>query len=198
MLEEAIEVIRLLWEGGVKSHRGRYYTVEDARLYSLPKVPPAIMVAANRPAAIDLAGRVGDALVTTDAKADVVEQFHAAGGKGKPCFTELSVCWAKSERKAIETAHEVWSLAALEGPLFTELALPAHFEAAFKMIGPEDVAEAVVCGPDPKRHVEALEKAMRAGFTDVLHSPDRRRAGFVHRVLPARGSARPRPEPRRA
>ena len=37
MLEEAIEVIRLLWRGGLQNHRGRYYTVEDARIYTLPK-----------------------------------------------------------------------------------------------------------------------------------------------------------------
>ena len=46
MLEEAIEVIRLLWEGGDQSHHGRYYTVENARLYTLPDEPPPIMVAA--------------------------------------------------------------------------------------------------------------------------------------------------------
>src|SRR5690606_24219386 len=29
-LEEAIEVIRLLWQGGLKSHRGEHYTVHNA------------------------------------------------------------------------------------------------------------------------------------------------------------------------
>jgi coenzyme F420-dependent glucose-6-phosphate dehydrogenase len=32
MLEEAIGVIRLLWEGGEQTHRGRHYTVDHARL----------------------------------------------------------------------------------------------------------------------------------------------------------------------
>jgi G6PDH family F420-dependent oxidoreductase len=40
MLEEAIEVIRLLWEGGVKDHDGRHYTIENARIYTLPDEPP--------------------------------------------------------------------------------------------------------------------------------------------------------------
>src|ERR671915_534940 len=56
MLEEAIDVIRLLWQGGYQSHRGRYYTVEDARLYTLPEAPPPIMVAASKPGAAELAG----------------------------------------------------------------------------------------------------------------------------------------------
>jgi len=51
MLAEAIEVIRLLWQGGYQSHHGRYYTVEEARLYTLPNEPPDIMVAAGKPGA---------------------------------------------------------------------------------------------------------------------------------------------------
>src|SRR5215212_938565 len=46
MLEEAIEVMRLLWQGGEQTHRGVYYTVENARIYTLPDEPPPIMVAA--------------------------------------------------------------------------------------------------------------------------------------------------------
>src|ERR1041384_547877 len=36
MLEEAVQVIRQLWQGEVVSHFGDYYTVENARLYTLP------------------------------------------------------------------------------------------------------------------------------------------------------------------
>src|SRR3954465_13378228 len=35
MLEEAVEVIRLLWQGGEQTHRGRHYTVDHARVYTL-------------------------------------------------------------------------------------------------------------------------------------------------------------------
>ena len=45
MLDEAIDVIRLLWAGEEASHHGRYYTVENARLYTLPDTLPPIYVA---------------------------------------------------------------------------------------------------------------------------------------------------------
>ena len=32
MMEEAVQVIRLLWEGTNKRHYGKHYTVENARL----------------------------------------------------------------------------------------------------------------------------------------------------------------------
>ena len=35
MLEEAVDVIRALWTGESVTHRGRYYTVEDARIFDL-------------------------------------------------------------------------------------------------------------------------------------------------------------------
>src|SRR5689334_24680227 len=34
MLEEAIQVIRLLWQGGEQNWDGKYYTVDHARLYT--------------------------------------------------------------------------------------------------------------------------------------------------------------------
>ena len=57
VLDEAIEVMRLLWQGGMQSWRGRHYTVEQARIYSLPDEPPDVFVAASGPKSIELAGR---------------------------------------------------------------------------------------------------------------------------------------------
>ena len=165
MLEEALEVIRLLWQGGVQNHRGSYYTVENAQLFSLPERLPEVMLAASKPGAAALAGRSADAIINTQVNAKLVQQFAAAGGEGKPAFVELSVCWADDEKQARRTAHEVWALAALGDPLFTELAQPSHFEAAFKPIGEELVADSVVCGPDPEAHVAKIRAAERAGYT---------------------------------
>ena len=65
MLEEAVEVMRLLWQGGNRSHRGRHYTVENARLYTLPDEPPPVLVSGFGPKSIDLAARIGDGYCAT-------------------------------------------------------------------------------------------------------------------------------------
>src|SRR3954452_15120140 len=65
MLEEAVEVIRTLWQGGQQSHHGRHYTVENARIYDLPDQPPPILVSGFGPKAIKLAARIGDGFCTT-------------------------------------------------------------------------------------------------------------------------------------
>jgi len=42
MLEEVVEVIRQLRTDETVSHRGQHYTVDSARLYTLPDAPPPI------------------------------------------------------------------------------------------------------------------------------------------------------------
>jgi coenzyme F420-dependent glucose-6-phosphate dehydrogenase len=173
-LEEAIEVIRLLWEGGLKSHRGRHYTVENARIYSLPEEPPPILVAVAGNKSVDIAARAGDGLVGTAPVADSIERFRSGGGEGKPTYGQLHVCWAKDEDEARRTALEWWPNAALSGSSFLELPLPAHFEEVAELVGEEEVAESIVCGPDPERHLAAIREYVDAGYDHV----------YVHQVGP--------------
>jgi len=104
-LGEAIEIIRALLEGGNRSHRGRYFTVENARLYTRPPRPPRIMVAVGGAKSAELAGRLGDGMIGTDPDPAIGRQFARAGGAGKPRYGELTVCWAEDESAARKTAH---------------------------------------------------------------------------------------------
>ena len=60
-LEEALEIIRLLWQGGYQSYDGRYFHLDDARVFDLPDEPPVLAVAAAKPLAAELAARIPDA-----------------------------------------------------------------------------------------------------------------------------------------
>jgi coenzyme F420-dependent glucose-6-phosphate dehydrogenase len=180
LLEEAIEVLRLLWQGGYQSHSGKHYTVDQARIYTLPEEPPQIAVAAAQPKAAELAGRLGDAFVGVTPERDLVEGFERAGGKGKPRYGQVTVCYAETEEQARKTAFEVWPNAGLEGPLSQELAIPAHYEAAVQLLSEDDVAQTVVCGPDPDRHLEAIREFEQAGYDHVyVHQVGRDQEGFL-------------------
>jgi G6PDH family F420-dependent oxidoreductase len=180
MLEEAIAVLRLLWEGELTSHRGRHYTVENARIYTLPDEPIDVLVAAGGSQAATLAGRIGDGLIGTAPDAKLVQAFDDAGGRGKPRYAQMTVCWAESEAKARRTAFECWPNAALEGPLGQELPLPSHFEAAAGMVTEDDVAEMVVCGPDPEAYAKRIDRYLDAGYTHVyLHQVGADQEGFL-------------------
>ena len=179
MLEEAIELMKLLWEGGEQTFRGAYYTVEDARLYTLPDKPVELAIAAAKPQAAELAGREGDAFVGTSPDAKVIQAFENAGGSGKPRYGQITCCWAADEAKARKTAHRIWPNAAIEGDLSQELPLPRHFEQAAEKVTEDDVAEKVVCGPDVERYVELIDEYEQAGYDHVyLHQVGPDQEGF--------------------
>ena len=92
----------------------------------------------------------------------------------------MTVCHAPSEREAVETAHSWWPNAATEGELTQELPLPRHFEQAAGMVTPEDVAEAVVCGPDPEPYRKQIDEFGDVGFDHVyIHQVGPDQEGFL-------------------
>jgi coenzyme F420-dependent glucose-6-phosphate dehydrogenase len=167
MLEEAVEIIRRLWTGEWVTIHGRHYTVENARLYTLPAQPPDVIVAAAGPRSARLAGRIGDALINFTPDPDVARTFAEHGGEGKPCYVQLSVCWAESTAEALETAFRICRNVALTGELGNQLPHPRHFAQATENLTPDDVGEVIVCGPDVEAYVERIIACADAGYPNV-------------------------------
>lgn len=189
MLEEAVEVIRTLWQGGVRHHRGRHYRVEHARVYDLPPEPPPIVISGFGPKSIALAARIGDGYVTTSADSDAVNQFREKAQRGTLVQGGLKVCWAADEADARRTVHRIWATEALPGELAQVLPTPEHFEQASQLVTEEMVGEAVPCGPDVERHLEAIRAYERAGFDELYVSQigsqqDEFFAAYHEHVLP--------------
>jgi len=178
MLEEAIEVIRLLWEGGEQTHRGTHYTVDHAQLYTLPEEPIPIVVAAAKPHAAELAGRVGDGLVSTEPSEETVRQYRDAGGDG-PRYGQVRICWAETEHEAQQTVFRLWRHSGLGGTINQELPRPSDFDAVAESVTLEMATEAVPCGPDPAPVLEQLRTWEQAGFDRIaLHQVGADQEGF--------------------
>jgi len=178
MLEEAVNVIRRLWAGKLTDHLGSHFTVENARIYTLPEEPPLIHVAGSGDKSASLAGRVGDGFIGTSPESSAVETFLRAGGGGKPRYGQMTVCWAKDEASARKTALEWWPNLAIPGPLGQELPLPSHFEQAAKLVREDDM-DVIPLGPDPERHLTAIQQYAGAGYDHVyVHQIGPDQAGF--------------------
>jgi G6PDH family F420-dependent oxidoreductase len=169
MLEEAVEVMRKLWEGGLTSHVGRFYQVENARVYSLPDTPPPVLVSALGPKAVSLAARIGDGYISTSPDKESLDSYVEQGGKGLK-QGGMKVCWGRDEAAARKTAHELWPNSLLPGQLSQELALPSLFEQASELVTEEQLAEVIPCGPDAERHLESFRQYVDAGFDEVYVS----------------------------
>jgi G6PDH family F420-dependent oxidoreductase len=174
MLEEAIAVMRKLWDGGLQSHEGKHYRVENARLYTLPEHTIPVMVSGFGPKATELAGRIGDGYIGTAPETELLAKFEQAGGTGKPKLAGMKVCWAADEASARRTAHELWPNLGVPGQLGQELPLPSHFEQAAENVTQQQVTSKVPCGPDPEHHLDMIRSYADAGYD----------AAFVHQIGP--------------
>jgi G6PDH family F420-dependent oxidoreductase len=167
MLEEAVQVIRLLWQGGMRSHRGRHYRVENARIWDLPERTPPILVSGFGPKATALAARIGDGYCTVEPDAEAVERYRDAAGPGRIVAGGMKVCLAEEESQARATAHRLWPNEQLPGELAQVLPTPAHFEQASQLVSEQTIAQAVPCGPDLDAHVQAISRYREAGFDEL-------------------------------
>jgi G6PDH family F420-dependent oxidoreductase len=170
MLEESVEEMRNLWTGDFVYHHGKHYTVEDARIYTLPAEPPKVYVSGFGPKSVDLAGRIGDGYVCTKPDGDLVHAFREAGGGGKPAQGGFKACYAETEDEGAQLAYERWPNAGVPGELSQVLPSPRHFEQAGQLVRPEMMKETFVCGPDPEKQLEMIDKFAKAGFDEVYVS----------------------------
>jgi G6PDH family F420-dependent oxidoreductase len=165
MLEEAVEVIRLLWQGGQQSHHGRHYTVENARVYDLPEQRPPILVSGFGPKAIELAARIGDGFCTTSPDKDAIGLYRSEGARG-PVHAGTKVCFGHDAEQARKTAYRLWPNEALPGELAQVLPTPSHFEQACELVTPDQLSAPV--GPDLDQHIAALQAYADAGVDELF------------------------------
>lgn len=174
MLEEAVKIIRMLWKGGTQNFHGEYYTIERARIYTLPKKLPPVFMAADGEKSAENAGKLADGLITPGKKENLVRIFKKSGGKNKPCYAEASVCWAENQEDAIKTAHEYWPIIANGKGINWEMPTPKCFEALAKMIDPNTPFDGIAYGDNPQDHIDKIKGFIDAGYDHI----------FIHQLGP--------------
>jgi G6PDH family F420-dependent oxidoreductase len=165
MLEEAVQVIRDLLRGGLISHTGRHYTVETARLYSVPGEPPPIYMSGFGEKAIRLAARIADGYMCVQPNPDFVRLYREAGGGDRPVQGGLKVCWGQDAGQARKTMHRLWPTDVIPGEAAQLLPSPRHFGQLAGLVS-EDMISAP-CGPDPDVHAAGVRAYTEAGFDEV-------------------------------
>ncbi|MFD3548853.1 LLM class F420-dependent oxidoreductase [Streptomyces sp. NPDC058655] len=167
MLEEAVGIIRSLFDGEYVSHHGAHFDVENAKLWDLPDQAPPIGVAVSGSRSCELAGRHADLVIATEPKRELLDLFDANGGAGKPRVGQLPVCYDTDREAAVARAHDQFRWALGGWKVNAELPGPAGFAQASAHTRPEDVAAAIPCGDDVDAFVEAVRPYADAGFTEV-------------------------------
>lgn len=179
MLGEAIDIFRLLWQGGVHTHVGQHFILDHAQLYDVPARPIPVVIGVSGPRSIELARAQADGIMATEALPDLVQSF-LKGGKSGPRYSEVALAYAPTLAEGHRIAHERFRFASLGWAVNSELPTVAGFEAATKAIAPEVIASEISAGPNVDVHVAAIRKYVEAGFDHLALvgiGPDQ--AGFT-------------------
>jgi coenzyme F420-dependent glucose-6-phosphate dehydrogenase len=181
MIAEAIHIIRQLWKGKEYSYDGTYFTVRDARIYTLPEKLPPIYLAASGPESAELSAEISDGLISTSSGDTVVKAFEKAGGADKPRYGMVKVCWASSAEEARKTVKHSWPTSAISGPLHSDLPTPKHFEDVVEAMGEPKVPEDTILGPNPDPYLKAIQALRENGFDHIyLHQVGPDQEGFLN------------------
>jgi G6PDH family F420-dependent oxidoreductase len=166
MLEEAVALMRRLWEGNFVTEAGPHYRVDNARIYSLPDEPPEVYVSGFGPKATDVAARIGDGYISTSPDAELVRRFKDGSG-GKPAQAGAKVAYAPTVDEGVGHAHRLWSNSGLPGELAQELPSPRHFEQASQLVTEQSTRDSVVAGPDAEAHLAQVDSYREAGYDEL-------------------------------
>ena len=169
MLEEAVDVMRKLWTGDLVRHEGKHYTVDTARIYTLPAQGVPVLVSGFGDKATELAAKIGDGYMTTSPNAELVSLYRKNGGKG-PTQAGVKVCWAADRDTARKTVHRLWANSALPGEAAQVLPSPQHFEQLSELVTEDMAVKNTACGPDVADFVAAVQPYIDAGIDEIFLS----------------------------
>lgn len=200
---EAVDIIHKLFgaslAGKDHKHTGEYYRLESTRLWTMPQIPPEILVATAGPVTARRAGRSADGLITMGAPVDKIAVLlarFAAGAReaGKdpatmPKVVQLHLSWAATDEEAMANALLEWPNGAMRFPK-SDIRSPFEVAQIAKMVRPEDFEGRMVVSADPDRHRAEIQRYLDLGFDRVyLHNVGRNQREWIEAfgrdVLPA-------------
>ena len=126
-----------------------------------------IGIAVSGPGSVEIAASHGDAMIATEPDRSLVDEYRQAGGKDRPRYGQMALCYGPDESACRARARHLWRWALGGWPVMAELPDERSFAAATEQITEADVAALVPCGPDTARHVEAAHRWIEAGFTHL-------------------------------
>jgi coenzyme F420-dependent glucose-6-phosphate dehydrogenase len=175
-MDEALGFIDRLFNGETVTEEGRFYTLRDCKLHTLPQRRPPIYVSAFGPQAARVAGRWGDGLWTLpdpDSTPEVLEAYREgrreAGkeGDGEVLFQALW-SWAETDEAALD-AIKVWKGAQRPAIYLEPTYKPAEVYAKGEAeVSDEQLASSAIVGADPDLHVERLRELEQLGPTIIV------------------------------
>ncbi|HUC81407.1 MAG TPA: TIGR03885 family FMN-dependent LLM class oxidoreductase [Flavisolibacter sp.] len=191
-LLECYQVIKQLLRGETVTHFGRI-TVENAKLYTLPKQQPLLLGAAVTEETAAWMGEWADGIITVHRPYDelkkVVEAFRKNGGEGKPMYLKVQLSYAATDAEALQGAWEQWRSNIFHSTVLGDLWQVEQFDELGKFVQPEELKDMVRISSDVQQHINWIKQDQELGFERIiLHNVNREQERFIkdfgEKVLP--------------
>src|SRR5688500_14057946 len=149
-LEECVSVIRRLLDGEEVGHDG-LVTVDRARLWERPSVPPRLIGPAVSVASAARVAAWADGLVTInqpiEVLRDIVSAYRDAGGRG-PLSLQVHLSWAPTAEEADALAFDQWRSNVFTEPVNWDTETQQGFDVMAEHVDLEAVRGAVEVSHD--------------------------------------------------
>ena len=189
MMFESIEIINKLFTGNVVKHKGEYFTLESAKLYTRPEKPVPVYVATAGPINAKKTGKFADGIITVGAADEKIGMLWAKFEEGArevgkdpsaaPKMLQIHVSWARTDQEAIDQAVLEWPNGGMPFPK-QDIKNPEDFAAMAKMVGPNDFKNRVLMTSDLGAHAAHIQHYLDMGFDEIhLHNVGRNQAEFI-------------------
>jgi len=198
MMFESIEIINKLFTGKVVKHDGDYFTLESARLYTVPEEPVKVYVATAGPLNAKRTGKFADGIITVGAADSKIAMLwdkfrdgaREAGKDPSAMRTQLQVhvSWAPTQAAAEEQALLEWPNGGMPFPK-QDIKNPEDFANIAKLVSLDNFANRMLISADLDEHIAAIQNYVEMGFDDIyLHNVGRNQTEFIkvfgEQVLP--------------
>lgn len=198
-LEEAVNVMRLLWTKEFASFRGKYYRLNKANLYTKPQKSIPLYIAASGPTVAAMAGRLADGFLTIpypdsqykDVLFPALEKGARDAGRDPSKIErlmELQMAYDEDYDKAVKAARW-WAPTVM--PIFFKAPIsdPREIEAHGNLVSEEGLLTGWFISNSIEEHIKNIERYIKLGFTNIhlqSSSPDEPKfiQTFGRRVLP--------------
>ncbi len=189
MMFEAIEIINKLFTGKVVKHKGDFFTLESAKLYTRPEVPVPVYVATAGPINARKTGKFADGIITVGAADDKISMLwekyeEGAREAGKeaattPKMLQIHISWAATDEEAVQNALVEWPNGGMPFPK-QDIKNPEDFAAMAKLVKPEDFKNRVLMTSDLEAHTKHIQHYVDMGFDEIhLHNVGRNQPEFI-------------------
>lgn len=177
-LKEAVQIIKKLWTEEWVSFKGEYYWIKDSNLYTKPKKPIPLYIAAMGPQTAKFAGEEGDGLITNELNTNslrniLLPKFKEGAVKSGKDYDKLEkilfipASYDEDKEKVIQSIR-FWRGAMIKAFFDVDVHDPRQIEDNGQVIGDDTLEKMLLIITNAEEGISKLRKYIDLGFTEIV------------------------------